>query len=255
MRRNLVVGNWKMHGTKASVAALLSGLKSRLAGGEYPAEVAVCPPYIFLSQVEEALSGTVVRWGSQNLSDKEFGAYTGEISGQMLVESGCYFAIVGHSERRSLFGDTDRLVIEKFIAAQQVGLVPVFCIGETLEQREAGETIALIERHVQALIDIAGVGAMAKAVIAYEPVWAIGTGKTATPAEAQDVHRHIRQVVARADTELAENLQILYGGSVNAANAAELFAMKDIDGALVGGASLNVTDFATIFEAASGFKN
>lgn len=251
MRRKLVVGNWKMHGTKKSVSDLLSGLKSGFCGGGCVADVAICPSYVFFSQVEKALEGTKIQWGSQDLSNKASGAYTGEISAQMIVESGCRFAIVGHSERRALFGETDRLVIEKFVAAQSVGLIPIFCIGETIEQREAGETLALIEGQVQALIDEVGVVALSKAVVAYEPVWAIGTGKTATPAQAQEIHRHIRQVVAKAGVVIARDLQILYGGSVNAANAGDLFAMEDIDGALVGGASLSSTDFAVICEAAS----
>ena len=240
-----------MHGTKQSVGDLLSGLKSGLCGDGCIADIAICPPYVFFSQVEKALAGTKIQWGSQNLSDKTSGAYTGEVSAQMVVESGCRFAIVGHSERRALFGETEQLVIEKFIAAQAVGLIPIFCIGETAEQRKAGEALSLIERQIQALIDEVGVGALSQSVVAYEPVWAIGTGETATPEQAQEVHKHIRQVVAKAGAVIAEDLQILYGGSVNAANAVDLFAMDDIDGALVGGASLNATEFAVICEAAS----
>jgi triosephosphate isomerase len=251
MRRKLVVGNWKMHGTKNSVADLLSGLKSGFCGGECLAEIVLCSPYVFFPQIEKTLAGTKIQWGSQDLSDKASGAYTGEVSAQMIVESGCRFAIVGHSERRALFGETEPLVIAKFVAAQAAGLRPIFCMGETAEQREAGEALSLIEGQIQALIDTVGIAVLSEAVIAYEPVWAIGTGKTATPEQAQDMHRHIRHVVAKSDVAIAENLQILYGGSVNAANAADLFAMEDIDGALVGGASLSATDFAVICEAAS----
>lgn len=251
MRRKLVVGNWKMHGTRSGVGDLVAGLRSGYCGGECAVDIAVCPPYVFFSQVEKALADTGIRLGSQNLSNQASGAYTGEISAQMIVESGCRFAIVGHSERRVLFGETERLVVEKFSTAQAAGLIPIFCIGETAEQREAGQALLLVGRQVQFLIDELGVEVLSRAAIAYEPIWAIGTGQTATPDQAQEMHRHIRQVVADADAGVADNVQILYGGSVSAVNAADLFAMEDIDGALVGGASLNAADFAVICEAAS----
>lgn len=251
MRRNLVVGNWKMHGSLASVDDLLSGLKSS-SGGIDSTVVAVCPPYVFIPQVAKSLSGTAIQWGSQNLSEQQQGAYTGEVSGAMLAELGCEFAIVGHSERRSLYHETDQLVAEKFIAAQQAALTPILCVGESLEQREAGAALATVEAQLKVLVDLAGIDAIAKSVIAYEPVWAIGTGKTATPEQAQQVHAHIRQVIAQSSQQVASEIQIIYGGSVNAENSAELFAKEDIDGALVGGASLKAIEFAAIVKAAAG---
>ncbi|MEE8057412.1 MAG: triose-phosphate isomerase [Pseudomonadales bacterium] len=249
MRGSLVVANWKMHGCRASVSDLVVGLKAEL-DDDIQAAVVVCPPYLFISQVADALSGTAIQWGSQNLSEQAEGAYTGEIAAPMLAEAGCQFAIVGHSERRLLYAESDQQVAAKFAAAQGVGLTPILCVGESLQQRNSGEALDWIERQLQAVIDAVGMGAFAEAVVAYEPIWAIGTGKTATPEQAQEVHAHIRQVLAKADPVLAEALQILYGGSVKADNAAQLFAKADIDGALVGGASLNVAEFAAICRAA-----
>ncbi|WP_101756786.1 triose-phosphate isomerase [Oceanicoccus sp. KOV_DT_Chl] len=248
MRRGLVVGNWKMHGSKASVAELVTGLKRLTSHAD--ADLAVCPPYVFIPSVVDGLAATDITVGAQNVSDQAEGAFTGEVSAGMLAEFGCRYVIVGHSERRTLFADSDKLVAAKFVAAQQVGLTPILCVGESLAQREAGETLTLVEEQLLAVIDSAGIQALSKAVVAYEPIWAIGTGKTASPEQAQQVHAHIRQVVAKASSTVAAGLQILYGGSVKADNAAELFANQDIDGALVGGASLQIEDFAAIYNAA-----
>jgi triosephosphate isomerase len=231
------------------VADLLVGLSAELSAFSQ-ADVAVCPPYLFIPQAAAALQSTAVTWGAQNLSEQPEGAYTGEVSASMLAEFGCQYVLVGHSERRALFAESDQLVAEKFKAAQAAGLTPILCVGESLEQREAGETLSWVERQLQAVIDEVGVAALANAVVAYEPVWAIGTGLTASPEQAQEVHAHIRQVIAVVDLSVATGLQLLYGGSVKAENAADLFAKQDIDGALVGGASLQAAEFAAICKAA-----
>jgi triosephosphate isomerase len=212
----------------------------------------LCPPYVYLPAVREWLQGSPIELGAQNLADKEgSGAYTGEISGSMLRDVGCRYVIVGHSERRALYGETDAVVATKFQAARRAGLVPIVCVGETLEQREAGQTRSVVERQVMAVVAAAGVAAFANAVVAYEPVWAIGTGRTATPEQAQEVHAFIRGMIAARDATIAAGLSILYGGSVKGANARALFAMADIDGGLVGGASLVATEFLEIFRAAA----
>lgn len=247
-RRPLVAGNWKMNGNRVDSAALVEGIKRGL-GTSTRAEIAVCPPAILIPLVAERLAGTPVAWGGQNLSLHPSGAYTGEISGPMLKDYGCTYVIVGHSERRSLYGETDSIVAEKFAAAQSVGLIPILCVGETLHEREAGETEAVVARQLDAVVQKNGVASLAKAVIAYEPVWAIGTGKTATPAQAQEVHRFIRSRLASKDRAVADNLRILYGGSMKAANAGELMAQADIDGGLIGGASLQAEEFLAICRA------
>jgi triosephosphate isomerase (TIM) len=249
MRKKLVAGNWKMHGSLQSNAALLGRLKSGLSG--LRCEVAICVPYPYLAQVQSELEGTPILWGAQSLSEHGSGAFTGEVSASMLGDFGCRYVLVGHSERRSLFGESDATVAAKFVAAQQAGLVPVLCLGETLAERESGQTMAVVARQLGAVIDLAGVGALGSAVIAYEPVWAIGTGVTATPAQAQEVHASIRALVFGKDAELAAGLRILYGGSVKSQNAAELFAQPDIDGGLIGGAALVADDFMAICQAAS----
>ncbi|WP_339339413.1 triose-phosphate isomerase [uncultured Oceanicoccus sp.] len=251
MRRNLVVGNWKMHGSSASIDQLLCGLQQQLTTVcSEQVDIAVCPPAVFISQVSKQLAGSIVACGAQNASDQQEGAYTGEVSATMLAELGCQYVIVGHSERRSLYAESDAGIAAKFIAVQSQGLTPILCVGESLIQREAGETLTLIEQQIKAVVDVAGIDAMARAVIAYEPIWAIGTGKTASPEQAQQVHAHIRQVLAADDPAVAEGIQLLYGGSVKANNAAELFGQQDIDGALVGGASLKAEDFTAICLAA-----
>jgi len=250
MRARLVAGNWKMHGSLAANQGLLGGLKARLRAIE-GVGYAVCAPFPYLNQVATALEGSPIAWGAQNVSEHDVGAYTGEVSGAMLREFGCRYVIVGHSERRGLYGESDAQVAAKFMAAQRAGLTPILCVGETLEQRERGDTDAVVSRQLDAVLDAAGVAAMANAAVAYEPVWAIGTGKTATPSQAQGVHELVRALVAKRDKELAAGLPILYGGSVKPGNAKELFAMADVDGGLIGGASLVADDFVAICEAAS----
>lgn len=248
MRQTLVAGNWKMNGSLASNQQLIEGVLAGVAKG-VNAEVAVCPPAIYIPQVAEMLAGSNIAWGGQDLSQEESGAFTGQISASMLIDLKCEYVIVGHSERRTLNGETDELVAEKFVAAQKAGLKPILCVGELLEEREAGDTEAVVARQLDAVIEKAGIGAIGKGVIAYEPVWAIGTGKTATPQQAQDVHAFIRQRLAENDANIAESVQILYGGSVKPDNAAELFSMPDIDGGLIGGASLDANSFLGICSA------
>ena len=212
--------------------------------------VAVCVPFPYLAQTQSALTGTSVAWGAQNLSEQPQGAFTGEVSATMLQDFACRYVLVGHSERRSIYGETNELVAEKFAAALGAGLCPVLCVGETLEQRDAGKTIEVVSAQLDAVLNRVGVAAFSGAVVAYEPVWAIGTGRTATSAQAQEVHAAIRAQIAKGDTKVADGLQILYGGSVKPGNAAELFAMPDIDGGLIGGASLVAKDFLSICAAA-----
>lgn len=236
-----------MHGSIAANRDLLGAVGKGAGQG---AEVAVCVPFPYLHQAQSMLKDTAVAWGAQDVSMHGQGAYTGEVSAAMLVDFGCRFAIVGHSERRALHGEDDATVGAKMKAAQAGGLVPIVCVGETLEERDAGTTAEVVLRQLDAAIAANGVTALKRAVLAYEPVWAIGTGRTATPAQAQEVHAWLRAHVARADAGVAEEVRILYGGSVKAANARELFAMPDIDGGLVGGASLIAEDFVAIAAAA-----
>lgn len=247
MRKKLVAGNWKMHGSLAENAALLSALKPALAG----IEAVVCVPFPYLAQAQAELTGSSIAWGAQNVSEQAKGAFTGEVSASMLLEFGCTYVIVGHSERRSLYGESDALVARKYVAAQAAGLTPILCVGESLAERESGVTEAVVSRQLDAVIGAAGVASLAKAVIAYEPVWAIGTGKTASPEQAQAVHAFIRGRVAALDASVADQLVIQYGGSVKAANAAELMAQPDIDGGLIGGASLVADEFVAICRAAA----
>ncbi|HEU4619814.1 MAG TPA: triose-phosphate isomerase [Gammaproteobacteria bacterium] len=249
-RRPLVAGNWKMNGSLAASEKLVSALRAGVPA-KAAADMLLCPAYPYLAPVAGWVRGTAIAVGAQDVSVRMgVGAFTGEVSGAMLADVGCSYAIVGHSERRTLFGDTDAKVAAKFEAAQAAGLVPILCVGETLEERETNSTEAVVGRQVAAVLGAAGVAAFASAVVAYEPVWAIGTGKTATPEQAQEVHAMIRAMIAARDGTIAAGLAILYGGSVKAANAAELFAMDDIDGGLVGGASLEAAEFLGIFRAA-----
>ena len=250
MRQPLVAGNWKMNGSLASVRELLAGIKAGIDDVKV-AEVAVCPPAIYIPETRDQLGGTPIAWGGQDLSVHESGAYTGEIAGPMLRDFDCKYVIIGHSERRTYHGESDELVAQKFAAARKAGLVPIFCIGETLEERESGVTEEVVARQVDAVIDHCGVEMLGEGVIAYEPVWAIGTGKTATPEQAQEVHAFIRGRVAGKSAEVAEGLRILYGGSMKPDNAAELLAKPDIDGGLIGGASLKAADFLAICTAAN----
>jgi triosephosphate isomerase len=248
MRRKLVAGNWKMYGGLARNAELLDAVRSgmdQIRG----VDCAVCVPFPYLFQAQQKLSGSSVKWGAQNVHQSEKGAFTGEVSATMLRDFGCGYAIVGHSERRAYFGEDSRLVAEKFLAAQQAGITPILCVGETLEQRENGITETVVAGQLDALIQLGGVQALQNGVVAYEPVWAIGTGKTATSEQAQAIHAFIRQRIASLDSQVAAKLCILYGGSVKANNAAELFAMPDIDGGLIGGAALVADDFLAICRA------
>lgn len=249
MRRKLVAGNWKMNGTLASNEALLRAVIagcSNFKGADY----AVCVPFPYLSQAQGLLTGGNVALGAQTLSEHASGAYTGEVAGAMLKEFACSYVIVGHSERRHLYGESDSAVANKYVAAQKVELTPIFCVGETLGEREANATESVIARQLNAVFDGAGVASLASAVIAYEPVWAIGTGKTATPEQAQSVHSFIRESISRRDAALAAGVRILYGGSVKSSNAAQLLASPDVDGGLIGGASLVAEDFLAICRAA-----
>jgi triosephosphate isomerase len=248
-RQPIVAGNWKMNGSRAESATLLSGLKQGL-GSVKKAQVVVCPPFILIPLAAQELAGTAAAWGGQNLDTHKSGAYTGEVSGPMLKDFNCRYVIVGHSERRSLYGESDQVVAEKFKAAQEAGLVPILCVGELLAEREANQTEAVVARQLDAVVNLVGIAALANSVIAYEPVWAIGTGKTASPQQAQDVHRFIRTRVAAKDAKVADGLRILYGGSMKAANAKELISQPDIDGGLIGGASLNADEFLAICRAA-----
>ena len=249
MRQPIVAGNWKMNGSLESIRELVAGLKAGI-GEVNAAEVAVCAPSIYLAETASLVDGSALKLGAQDLSNAASGAYTGEISGAMLNDFGTEYVIVGHSERRHGRGESDELVAEKFKAAQDAGLTPILCIGELLEEREEGVTEAVCARQMDAVISAYGVAALKNSVVAYEPVWAIGTGKTATPEQAQEVHAFVRAHVAKQDADVAEGLRIQYGGSMNAGNAAELLAMEDIDGGLIGGASLKAEDFLTICRAA-----
>ena len=251
MRIKFVAGNWKMNGNLATNQALLQALVPALARVT-GVKCAICAPYPYLAQVQQLLSGSGIGWGAQNVSQFDGGAYTGEVSGAMLVDFGCRYAIVGHSERRTLFGETNVVVAQKYAAALKAGLTPILCVGETLAQREAGTTQAIVAAQLDAVVEASGAQSFAQAIIAYEPVWAIGTGKTASPDEAQSVHAFIRERLGQSDEAVAGNVQVLYGGSVKAANAGELFAMPDIDGGLIGGASLDLKEFGAILTAASG---
>jgi triosephosphate isomerase len=248
-RRPIVAGNWKMHGSRATNQALLEALL--LGGGGESVGCLVFPPFVYLADAARQLSGTSISLGAQDVCAEAQGAFTGEVSGAMLRDVGATHALVGHSERRALFGEDDALVARKFVAAQSAGLVPVLCIGESLAERDAGQTHAVVARQLDAVLGISGVGSLAHAIVAYEPVWAIGTGRNATPEQAQDVHAFIRGRVAGHDASIAAGLAILYGGSVKAANAAELFGMPDVDGGLVGGASLKAEEFLAIRSAAA----
>ena len=248
MRTKLVAGNWKMHGSLATNLALLYCVRD--AAGEFDSQCAVCVPFPYLAQAQSVLSGSKVAWGGQNVSEHAQGAYTGEVSAAMLAEFGCRYVLAGHSERRALYAESDATVAAKFAAALRAGLTPILCVGETLAEREGGITTEVVIRQLDAVVGVSGISALSKAVLAYEPVWAIGTGKTATPQQAQDVHALIRQRVAAGDAAVAGGLQILYGGSVKPGNAQELFAMPDIDGGLIGGASLVADDFLAICRAA-----
>ena len=251
MRQRLVVGNWKMHGSLPENQALLDKVAAA-AGDLSRAVAAVCVPFPYLAQARSALTGSKAAWGGQNVSQHPKGAFTGEVSAGMLREFGCRYVIVGHSERRQLFGEDDATVALKAKAVLAEGMVPIVCVGETLTQREQGVTEEVVGRQLGVVADQLGADAMKVSVLAYEPVWAIGTGKTASPDQAQAVHAYLRGVLAARDKAIAASMPILYGGSVKAANAAELFGMRDVDGGLIGGASLVAEEFLAICRAADG---
>lgn len=246
MPRKIVAGNWKMHGSLEQSESLLSALQAGVSrAGDV--QLVVFPPHLYIPQTQSLLQHSSIAWGAQNVSEQPEGAYTGEVSVSMLSEFGCQFVIVGHSERRQLFAETDGIVANKVVAVAKSGLTPIFCVGETQAEREAGQTLAVIARQINALLQLEnGLDSLYNGVIAYEPVWAIGTGLTATPEQAQDVHAAIRRQIAEQNRELAMGLSILYGGSVKRDNAQSLFAMPDINGGLIGGASLDAEHFLDI---------
>ena len=248
MRNRFVIGNWKLNGDLGSNVALLAAIKERVVvePGKF---CGVCVPFVYLAQAQSVLSAGSVGWGAQDVSRHATGAYTGEVSAKMLSDFNCRYAIVGHSERRAMFGDTDLVVAEKFGQAKKAGLTAVLCVGETLDERIAGNTEIVVMRQLRAVIEMHGVAALSGAILAYEPVWAIGTGKTATPVEAEAVHALLRSEISRLDLEIAASVPILYGGSVKKGNAKELFAMPNIDGGLIGGASLVADEFLGIWQA------
>lgn len=248
-RRPLVVGNWKMHGTLASATELLNALRASLQNNT-AVDVAVCAPFVHLPLCSELLTISGIRWGAQDASEHAQGAYTGEVSAAMLADLGCHYVIVGHSERRAMFGDTDAVVVGKLRQVLAAGLTPILCVGETLAEREGNVTEQVIRRQLQAVLDALDPPLLARLVVAYEPVWAIGTGKTATPEQAQAVHAYIRQQWADRQPAQAAVLTLLYGGSVKADNARLLFAQPDVDGGLVGGAALDAVQFCAIVNAA-----
>jgi triosephosphate isomerase len=246
MRTSLIAGNWKMNGSMQSVIALVEGIK---AGDHGKAVLAVCPPAVFLMKVGGMLADTSIALGAQNVCDQEAGAFTGEISAQMLKQCGCRYAIVGHSERRALYLESDQLVAARFAMALDSDITPILCVGETLVQRETGITEEVVARQIDAVLELSGIAGIAQSVIAYEPVWAIGTGKVASPDQAQAVHAFIRDKLDQLDSGVAQQVQILYGGSMNPSNASELLSQQDIDGGLIGGAALKADDFLAIAQS------
>jgi triosephosphate isomerase len=249
MRRPIVAGNWKMHGSRAENARLIEELLAQ-APAAPPADCVVCPPFVYLQEAGRLLRDSLYALGAQDVCADAHGAFTGEVSAAMLRDVGCEYVIVGHSERRLLYRESDQLVARKFAAAHARGLIPILCVGEQLADREAGRTREIVARQLDVVLELCGAGTLERAVIAYEPVWAIGTGRNATPEQAQDVHSFIRARVAGRDARIAAATRILYGGSVKAGNAAELFSMPDVDGGLIGGASLKADEFLTILAAA-----
>ena len=244
MRKTIVAGNWKMNASKESVNKLVMGILSGMS--DVSCEVVVCAPFPYLSQVEALITHSQVRLGAQNLNINTSGAFTGEVSAEMIKDFGAQHVIVGHSERRTLYGETNTIVAEKVKVALDSDLIPLFCVGETLEQREAGDTESVVAAQINTVVDLVGIDAFLNIVVAYEPVWAIGTGVTASPEQAQAVHAFIRQLLANNNNDVAQQTPILYGGSMNATNAKELIACADIDGGLIGGASLKPEDFLQI---------
>lgn len=254
MRKSLVIGNWKMHGSQASVEQLVQQMLESFASASIPGDVAVCPPFLYLPAVGQMLGGSAVdiTWGAQNVCAEEIdqGAYTGEVSASMLQDMACRYVIVGHSERRQYYGETDQIVAQKIQQVLDRNMTPILCLGENLAVREAGNALSYVSTQLATVVEIVGVEALQRCVIAYEPIWAIGTGKTASPEQAQEVHQAIREQISALDAEIGTSIRILYGGSVKPENAGALFSQADIDGALVGGASLKAKDFLDICTAA-----
>ncbi|MHB8477840.1 MAG: triose-phosphate isomerase [Steroidobacteraceae bacterium] len=250
MRRQMVAGNWKMHGSRAANQALLAELEMGLKA-DWPIDMVVFPPYVYLSDAVRMLEDSPIAVGAQDVCAEAGGAFTGQVSAAMLKDVGCGYVIVGHSERRRWYREDDALVARKFAAVLAAGVTPVLCVGETLEEREAKLTEAVVGRQLDAVIAMHGISGFARAILAYEPVWAIGTGRTASPEQAQEVHFFLRNRIHAQDAKMARHLRILYGGSVKAGNAAELFEMPDVDGGLVGGASLSADEFQKICAAAA----
>ncbi len=249
-RHRIVAGNWKMHGSRAENHALVEAL---LGSGTIDARAScvICPPFVYLSELARSLKGSAISLGAQDVCADSHGAFTGEVSAAMLRDVGCEYVLVGHSERRALYGEDDAVVARKFASAQARGLTPILCVGEQLAERDAGQTHAVVGRQLDAVLAVSGVAGLARAVLAYEPVWAIGTGRTASPEQAEDVHGFIRARVAAHDASIAAGLRVLYGGSVKAGNAAQLFTMPNVDGGLIGGASLKAEEFLAIWTAAA----
>jgi triosephosphate isomerase (TIM) len=248
MRHKIVAGNWKMHGSRAENAALIEAIIGSVTDDRVTC--VICPPFVYLHDAWRLLRSSAVALGAQDVCAEAVGAYTGEVSATMLQDVGCRYTLVGHSERRSMYGDTNALVARKFVAALGRELIPILCVGEQLSEREAGHTREVVGAQLDAILQLSGVRSLAGAVIAYEPVWAIGTGRTAAPEQAQEVHNFIRQRVAQEDAKIAAGLRVLYGGSVKAGNARDIFAMPDVDGGLIGGASLKAEEFLAIVAAA-----
>lgn len=254
MRRQIVAGNWKMHGSRAEAALLVDSIAAGFTGG-LGVDCVVCPPFVYLHEVARQIRGTSVQLGAQDVCAEAQGAFTGEVSAAMLKDVGCQYVLVGHSERRALYGESDALVARKFAAALAKGLTPILCVGELLAEREASRTFEVIGRQLDAVLAICDVASLARAVIAYEPVWAIGTGLTASPEQAQQVHAFVRARIGARDATIAAAVPVLYGGSVKAGNAAELFAQPDVDGGLIGGASLKAEEFLAICAAVPARKS
>ena len=249
MRRPIVAGNWKLHGSRAENARLIEALTAQLPS-KTAAQCIVCPPFVYLQEISRALHQSSIELGAQDACAEPQGAFTGEVSAAMLKDVGCEYVIVGHSERRLIYRESDQLVARKFAAAQSKALIPILCVGEQLAEREANRTEDVVARQLDAVLELSGIDAFAHAVVAYEPVWAIGTGRNATPEQAQEVHAFIRARLAARNAKIAGETRILYGGSVKAGNAAELFARPDVDGGLIGGASLKADEFLAILAAA-----
>jgi triosephosphate isomerase len=250
-RKPLIAGNWKMNGALAESRALVAALRDSVPTATPQGTMLLCPPFVYLPAVAGWLRDSPIQLGAQNVCDQAGpGAFTGEVAAGMLTDVGCRYVIVGHSERRALYGETDEIVARKFAVAQQAGLIPILCVGETLEQREAGRTLETVQRQLEAVLANGDIERLAQAVIAYEPVWAIGTGRTATPEQAQEVHAALRAMIASRDATIANRTSILYGGSMKGSNARSLLSMTDIDGGLVGGASLTAAEFLDIWRAA-----